>query len=174
MTGFWAFLRNRPVQGLLIALVFSVVLVLMLGQGGLPFHRPAVRTAAPIANVVTQLMQLVFALFVIAVAFNVTRRREPVDFAARTPEKEIAKSWVLHGGGGCGSPVGIRWPGPGAYSCHALCEESRVRTGNAESWYETRGHSQAARLQMGSTRGSGVLRDSKERVRDQYTRPARR
>jgi hypothetical protein len=93
--GFWSFLRNRAVQGFILALLVSVILVVVLGSPSLPFNRPAIRTAAPIANIVTQLMQFVFALFVIAVAFNVTRRREPVDFAARTPEKEIAKQEML-------------------------------------------------------------------------------
>jgi hypothetical protein len=95
VTGFWSFLRNRVVQGFIVALVAGVVLAVVLGSPSLPFHRPAVRTASPIANVVTQLMQFVFALFVIAVAFNVTRRRSPVDFAARTPDKEIAKHEML-------------------------------------------------------------------------------
>src|SRR5688500_7184635 len=87
--------RDRAVQGLAAAVILAVVLVMLLGAGGLPFDRPALGTTAVAANVISQLVQLAFALLVIFVASRITRKRKPVDFARRTPEKRIAKREML-------------------------------------------------------------------------------
>jgi hypothetical protein len=93
--GFWSFLRKRPVQGLVFATLLSVVLVAVLGGRKLPFDRPAIGTTETIPNLITQLVQIAFALFVIAVAFSVTRRRSTLEFDARTPPKPVAQKEML-------------------------------------------------------------------------------
>ncbi|HET8580748.1 MAG TPA: hypothetical protein VFL31_07095 [Nitrospiraceae bacterium] len=96
------FLRARAVQGLAVAIILAVVLSVLLGRGGLPFTRPAVRTTAVAPNIISQLVQLAFALLVIFVASRITRKRRPVDFDERTPERRVAKRemiWLLVYGG---------------------------------------------------------------------------
>ncbi len=68
------FLRTRAVQGLAVAIVLSVVYIVLLARDGLPFNRPAIGTTAVAPNLITQFVQLAFALLVIFVASRVTRR----------------------------------------------------------------------------------------------------
>ena len=96
--GFWSFTSNRAVQILAAATILSLVAAWLLGAGGFPFDRPAVGIMDQAQNIRIQVVQIVFALLVIAVAFWVTRRREAVDFQSRTPEKAVAKReaiWLL-------------------------------------------------------------------------------
>jgi len=91
-------LRSRPVQMLAVAMLLAIVLAVLLGRGGLPFDRPSLGTTDLAPNIISQLVQLAFALFVIRVASRVTRNRSAVDFDARTPEKRIARNemiWLL-------------------------------------------------------------------------------
>lgn len=74
------FLRTRAAQSLAVAIILAVVLSVVLGRGGLPFTRPAVRTTAVAPNIISQLVQLAFALLVIFVASRITRSRRSVDF----------------------------------------------------------------------------------------------
>lgn len=95
---FWSFARNRGVQGLMAATILSLVVAAVLGADGLPLDRPAVGTTDPARNIIMQVVQGVFALLVIGVAWLVTRKRSAVDFDSRTPEKAIAKReaiWLL-------------------------------------------------------------------------------
>lgn len=83
---------------LAFAVVLAVVLAVLLGRGGLPFDRPALSTRAVAPNVVSQIVQFVFALVVIFVASRVTRQRRAIDFGRLTPEKHVAKRemiWLL-------------------------------------------------------------------------------
>lgn len=73
------------------ATILSLVIAALLGANGLPFHRPAVGTQELLPNLVTQLMQTLFALILIGIALFVTRGRPAVDFASRTPEVVVAK-----------------------------------------------------------------------------------
>ncbi|MGH2435452.1 MAG: hypothetical protein ACRDFA_00495 [bacterium] len=75
---------------LALAVVLSLILIVWLGRSGLPFDRPAVGSTAPLANITGQLVQFIFAIFVMFIAFRITRKRPEVDFDARTPEKQIA------------------------------------------------------------------------------------
>ena len=95
---FWSFASNRAVQILAAATILSLVVAAVLGAGGFPFDRPAVGTTDRAQNIIGQVVQIVFALVVIGVAFWVTRKRVAVDFDARTPEKAVAKReaiWLL-------------------------------------------------------------------------------
>jgi len=78
------------VQVLALPVLLSVVLIVLLGRGGLPFDRPAVGSTDPLSNIIGQLVQFIFAIFVIFIAFRITRKRREVDFDARTPEKRVA------------------------------------------------------------------------------------
>lgn len=82
---------NHAVHILAGATILSLVVAAIMGANGLPFHRPAVGTQELMPNLVTQMMQILFALFIIGVAFLVTRDRSAVDFASRTPEVAIAR-----------------------------------------------------------------------------------
>ncbi|MGH7829472.1 MAG: hypothetical protein ACREP8_04785, partial [Candidatus Binatia bacterium] len=79
-------LGARPVRMLALAVVLSLILIVWLGRSGLPFDRPAVGSTAPLANITGQLVQFIFAIFVMFIAFRFTRKRPEVDFDARTPE----------------------------------------------------------------------------------------
>lgn len=82
---------GRAVPAFAAATVLAFAIAAMLGADGLPFHRPAVGTHELLPNLMTQLMQIVFALFLVAVALWLTRGRPAVDFASRTPELAVAK-----------------------------------------------------------------------------------
>lgn len=91
-------LRTRAVQGLAVAMLLAVVLAVLLGRGGLPFQRPAVDSTDVAPNLIGQIVQIVFALVIIRIASRVTRTRNIVDFDARTPGQQIAKTemiWLL-------------------------------------------------------------------------------
>lgn len=82
---------GRAVPAFAAATLLAFALAVVLGADGLPFHRPAVGTHELVPNLMTQLMQIVFALFLVGVALWLTRGRPAVDFESRTPELAIAK-----------------------------------------------------------------------------------
>jgi len=88
--GFWSFASNRAVQTFAVATILSLVVAVALGVGGFPFDRPAVGTTDRTKNVIMQVVQIVFALVVIAVASWITRKRTAIDFDARTPARAVA------------------------------------------------------------------------------------
>ncbi|MGQ0548137.1 MAG: hypothetical protein ACT4PY_00490 [Armatimonadota bacterium] len=98
-------------QVLAVAVVLAVVFTLVLGRGGLPFDRQAMRTTAVAPNIISQLVQLAFALLVIFVASRITRKRSPVDFGGRLPDTRVAKNesgsvrWACR----CDAPMGSWW-----------------------------------------------------------------
>ena len=85
------FLSNRPVQIFTAATILSILGIALLGPDLLPFDRPAVGNADRWQDIIGQIIQMAFALLVIAVAYWVTRKRPSVNFDARTPSKAVAK-----------------------------------------------------------------------------------
>ncbi len=88
---FWSFASNRVVQVFTAATLVSLVVAAVMGAGGFPFDRPAVGTTDRTQNIVGQVVQIIFALVVIALAFWLTRKRPTVDFDSKTPEKAVAR-----------------------------------------------------------------------------------
>lgn len=85
----------RALHGFAGATVLAFGVALVLGSGGLPFDRPAVGTHELIPNLMTQLMQIAFALIIIGLAFLATRGRPAVDFQARTPGVTAARREMI-------------------------------------------------------------------------------
>ena len=96
----------RALHGFAGATVLAFGVALVLGSGGLPFDRPAVGPHELIPNLMTQLMQIAFALIIIGLAFLATRGRPAVDFEARTPGVTAARremiALLVYGAVGCG------------------------------------------------------------------------
>ncbi len=95
---FWSFASSRAVQVFAGVTILALIVAAVLGADGFPFDRPAVGTTDRVQNLIGQIVNAVFGLVVIAVAFWVTRKRVAVDFDTRTPEKAIAKReaiWLL-------------------------------------------------------------------------------
>ena len=88
---FWSFASNRAVQIFAAATILSLVVAAAMGAGGFPFDRPTVGTTDRAQNISMQVVLIVFALVLIALAFWLTRKRAAVDFDSRTPEKAVAK-----------------------------------------------------------------------------------
>lgn len=82
---------RRALHVFAAATVVCLAIAAILGGSGLPFHRPAVGTQELVPNLMTQIMQILFALVIIGVALLVTRGRPAVDFASRTPEVAVAR-----------------------------------------------------------------------------------
>lgn len=87
---FWSFASNRAVQVFAAATLVSLLVAAVLGAGGVPFDRPAVGTTDRTQNIVGQVVQIVFALLVVGLAYWLTRKRPKVDFDSRVPEKALA------------------------------------------------------------------------------------
>ena len=66
---FWSFASNRAVQIFAAATVLSLVVAAAMGAGGFPFDRPAVGTTDRAQNINMQIVQIVFALVLIALVF---------------------------------------------------------------------------------------------------------
>jgi hypothetical protein len=85
-----ALLAQRSVQITLVAWVAAYVVVILLAQGHLPFHRPALHDVPYASQLLSPTLAMVEVLLLIAVVYGLTRRRVVPDVGARAPERRIA------------------------------------------------------------------------------------
>jgi hypothetical protein len=83
-------LAQRSVQITLVAWVAAYVVVILVAQGNLPFHRPALHDVPFVSQLVSPTLAMVEVLILIAVVFALTRRRVVPDVGARAPQHHIA------------------------------------------------------------------------------------
>ena len=93
----WAsdLLRHRSVQLVIAAWAASVAFVFMVDHGTLPFDRPTLAGISAAGQVLSQQVQLLEALGIIAIALFVTRRRPAPAVAGRAPAPAVSRIEVL-------------------------------------------------------------------------------
>jgi hypothetical protein len=99
-----ALLGQRIVQATILAWVIANVVVLVVAQGHLPFHRPDLHDPPFGSQVLAPNLAIVEVLVLIGLTFALTRRRTIPDVGARAPERTVAARetfWlIIYGIGG--------------------------------------------------------------------------
>lgn len=84
-------LRQRSVQVVIALWALANALAVVVARGHLPFDRPAVANKSFANQLIFANLSLVEVLFIMALAWYLTRRRQIPDMAARAPDRDRAR-----------------------------------------------------------------------------------
>jgi hypothetical protein len=94
-SGLLTLLSQRSVQITVAGWVVGNALIVVLADGQLPFHRPAVQDRPFASQLVFANVALLEVLLLFGVVYALTRRRTVVDVAARAPDHQTARRETL-------------------------------------------------------------------------------